>query len=159
MGEVRLCPPSLQAVHAMGVVNFARLVEDDALLPAAYLACSEFEEQIAHFFTREDGCWEQLSEEDVGKCFHAKGILVTACYVNARLVYDPTPSRYYPRGTRCGEELQAMLGGFLSGIATLAWGNLLRGTLRGAFVGRVTGWCGSARRRSASRLGNASPLC
>ena len=77
----------------MGVVDFARLAENDMLLPAMYLACSELEEQIAHGFAREDDSRARLPQEDLGECFRVKSILITACYINVRLVYDTTPSQ------------------------------------------------------------------
>lgn len=67
-------PPGFGIHHAIGVVNLARLVDDIGLLLMALLVCCEFEdgEQLIHGFEREDGSREQLTLDDVGRCYSAQ---------------------------------------------------------------------------------------
>ncbi|KAI1795362.1 hypothetical protein LXA43DRAFT_992451 [Ganoderma leucocontextum] len=71
-------PPGFTARHAIGVVNLARLTGEDTLLPVALLTCCGLDEAIVRGCKREDGSREQLSLEDIGLCFKAKGKLVEA---------------------------------------------------------------------------------
>lgn len=64
-----------QRVHAIGVVNLARIVNEPAMLPAALLVCCSLEQEIVEGFVREDGTRETLPVEDIGRCFVARALL------------------------------------------------------------------------------------
>lgn len=71
-------PPGFRIDHAIGVVNLARLIDDVGLLLMALLVCCKFEdgEQLIHGFKREDGTREQLTLDDVGRCYSAQICLI-----------------------------------------------------------------------------------
>ncbi|KAH9856168.1 hypothetical protein C2E23DRAFT_882282 [Lenzites betulinus] len=65
-------PEGFEDVHAIGVVNLARLIGEPTLLPTALLICCGLEShEIVNGFEREDGSREQLTMEDIGRCFAA----------------------------------------------------------------------------------------
>ncbi len=65
-------PPGWDDVHAVGVLNLARLIGDADILPTALMACTTLEDRVVHGFTREDGSPEHLTLDDLGRCFKAK---------------------------------------------------------------------------------------
>ncbi len=50
----------LECVHAMGVINLARLVDVPALLPTALLMCCGLDEEVVKGFVRENGWLKRL---------------------------------------------------------------------------------------------------
>ncbi|EIW56934.1 uncharacterized protein TRAVEDRAFT_127519, partial [Trametes versicolor FP-101664 SS1] len=69
-------PASLTGIHAVGVVNLARLTGEIRLLPTALLECASLGAEVVHGYEREDGSRELLGAEDLGRCFQAKGRLL-----------------------------------------------------------------------------------
>ena len=65
-------------------MNLARLTGSSDLLPLALLECCKLNANIVSGYTREDGTVECLSQDDIGRCFAAKGVLavqVIAAYL------------------------------------------------------------------------------
>ncbi|KAI0826507.1 hypothetical protein BC628DRAFT_1320114 [Trametes gibbosa] len=72
-------PPAFQGVHCIGVVNLARMMNADALLPTALMNCCMLDApELANGFAREDGTQEKLSMEDLGRCFLGRANLMQA---------------------------------------------------------------------------------
>ena len=77
-------PADLQREAAIAIVNLARLTGSDDLLPLALLECCKLNANIVNGYAREDGTAEYLSQDDIGRCFAAKGVLamqVIAAYL------------------------------------------------------------------------------
>lgn len=66
-------PRGFQGKHAIGIVNLARLTGADSMLTTALLNCSMLPTPlIVEGFQREDGSWEVLSMDDIGRCLCGK---------------------------------------------------------------------------------------
>lgn len=103
-------PPGFEPVHAIGVVNLARLTGELALLPAALLNCCTLMSKLVVGFTREDGTQEKLAPDDLSLCFAAKGRLIAETLRIAARVYAPQIPKTSACDTReqCTRELQRM---------------------------------------------------
>ncbi|TBU54195.1 hypothetical protein BD310DRAFT_936547 [Dichomitus squalens] len=71
-------PPVFENIHAIGVVNLARLTHTDVILPGALMACCLLGAEIVDGFMREDGTPEMLSREDLGRCFLGRARILEA---------------------------------------------------------------------------------
>ncbi len=72
-------PPGFEHLkYAIGVVNLARLTEEDTVLPTALWMCCRMGADIVNGFTYSDGERETLSSPDLGLCFVAKARLLQA---------------------------------------------------------------------------------
>ncbi|KAI0742390.1 hypothetical protein C8Q80DRAFT_1273069 [Daedaleopsis nitida] len=65
-------------LHAIGVVNLARITEAYDLIPTALMSCCMLDAGIAIGFPREDGSMERLCAADIELCFKAKENLIEA---------------------------------------------------------------------------------
>lgn len=66
-------PKSFLRIHAIGVVNLARLVDCDVILPTALMVCGMLPAQdLVRGFDREDGTREKLSEGDLVRCLEGR---------------------------------------------------------------------------------------
>ena len=84
-------PPAFAAVHAIGVVNLARLTGTDALLPAALMGCCMLgATELVGGFAREDGTPEQLAQDDVGRCFLGRANLMQANTLATLALFNQT---------------------------------------------------------------------
>lgn len=102
-------PPGFETYHAIGVVNLARLTGELAMLPAALVACCKLYANIVDGLDREDGTHEQLSSDDLGRCFVAKGVLVQDAFENALLVVRPPVSATCTSTSQCRKRLYHLL--------------------------------------------------
>lgn len=101
-------PPNFSPEHAVGVVNFARLLDEPSLLPAALLACCQLSgPTLVAGFEREDGTRETLTPEDLGLCIQAKEALIRASVGLALRVCAPAASHKCDSGETCGRAIQA----------------------------------------------------
>ncbi|EIW56857.1 uncharacterized protein TRAVEDRAFT_127869 [Trametes versicolor FP-101664 SS1] len=90
-------------IHAIGVVNLARLIGDSSMLPVALWQCCRLGSDLVHGLAREDGTRENLTLDDLGLCFAAQERLIKAG-VRARLrVFAPTVSEKCQNATKCKE--------------------------------------------------------
>lgn len=89
----RAVPERFEPIHAIGVVNLARLTGCNSILPTALAVCTTLGDQIVTGFTRDDGTREQLSMADLGRCFQAKTLLIQA---NATAVAIALAPEYCP---------------------------------------------------------------
>lgn len=65
-----------EPVHAIGVVNLARLVDCPSIIPTALIVCCTLKPQdLLHGFKREDGTDEMLDEGDLARCIEARAEL------------------------------------------------------------------------------------
>lgn len=74
----QVVPKGMQPIHAIGVVNLARLTGCHSILPTALSVCTMLGEAIVHGFPRTDGFREQLGSDDLARCFKLKGDLIQA---------------------------------------------------------------------------------
>ena len=73
-----MSPPRFERIHAIGVVNLARLLGHPKMLPGALMACCLLETEIADGFEREDGTRETLTPEDLARCMVGRAKLLEA---------------------------------------------------------------------------------
>ncbi|KAI0702670.1 hypothetical protein C8Q76DRAFT_659740 [Earliella scabrosa] len=71
-------PPTFKPIHNIGVVNLARLLGANVMLPGALMGCCTLGMEIVDGFTREDGTKEMLSFEDLARCYLGRANLVEA---------------------------------------------------------------------------------
>lgn len=106
----RLVPGRLTNIHAIGVVNLARLTGHTSILPTALAVCTTLDEKIIDGFAREDGTREQLSADDLGRCFKLQKALIQA---NAAAVLKALSSKPSPIECRhsnvCESQLEEIL--------------------------------------------------
>ena len=117
--QVEMRPPKFEAIHAIGIVNLARLTGSDWLLPTALMGCCALGAEITRGFTREDGTRELLSLDDLGRCFAGKSKLADAnTEVMHAVLKQDTSTDCYQQG-RCRFVLRRLLEGFLAGEANV----------------------------------------
>ncbi len=104
-------PPSFKAEHAIGVINLAHLTGELSLLPLALLICCTLDKDIVKGFQRGDGSWEQLTLDDIGLCFAARGRLVARRAEATTFVFDLVriSEGCTKPGRRCAEVLRDVL--------------------------------------------------
>ena len=72
-----LIPLNFRRVHAIGVVNIARLTGRDILLPIALAVCTTLDgDRLVRGFRREDGSMETLRRDDLVRCINGKQYLM-----------------------------------------------------------------------------------
>ncbi|KAM5538743.1 hypothetical protein V8D89_007465 [Ganoderma adspersum] len=106
-----LDPPFFEPVHAIGVVNLARLLGKDGegLLPIALMRCCTLGAGIVEGYTREDGNREMLSPADLGRCFEGRVKLLEASVRAAETLRTHTTSDECSRPQRCKAALQRFI--------------------------------------------------
>ena len=86
-------------VVSIGVINLARLVGADALLPVAFMECCKLGPSVIDGFTNDDGTHEYLSPPDLKLCIQAQQALIEARVQAMLRVIDLNPilacSHYY----------------------------------------------------------------
>ncbi|KAI0632679.1 hypothetical protein C8Q77DRAFT_1058523 [Trametes polyzona] len=107
--SARICMAKSQAgfgdIHAIGVVNLARLTGELSLLPVALWRCCRLGSDLVYGYTREDGTRETLTFEDLGLCFAAQEKLIQAG-VRARLrIFSQKVAIKCQTSTKCKEVL------------------------------------------------------
>ncbi|KAI9061826.1 hypothetical protein FKP32DRAFT_1575208 [Trametes sanguinea] len=102
-------PKSLKPVHAIGVVNLARLTGTPALLPAALMECCSLGADIVHGLKRADGTAETLSPEDFGRCFVGRARMAQASARIAHQMFRQTVARGCRHPACCLRVLQRLL--------------------------------------------------
>ncbi|EIW56898.1 uncharacterized protein TRAVEDRAFT_127184, partial [Trametes versicolor FP-101664 SS1] len=100
---------SLRCMHAIGVVNLARLVDEPSLLPTALLVCCTLDERIVEGFAREDGAQETLTLGDIGRCFRARARLAEHSLILAMRIFNPDVAYECEDRPLCERALRAML--------------------------------------------------
>ena len=73
-----ISPPGFERIHAIGVVNLARLLGHDKMLPGALMACCLLDAEIADGFAREDDTREILTPADLARCMVGRAKLLEA---------------------------------------------------------------------------------
>ena len=113
--QTAMVPPMFKDVHAIGVVNLARLTHADWLLPTALMACCELGREITEGFLREDGTRDVLSLDDIGRCFAGKAKLAEANLATMHYVLrqDVTAACEHPG--RCKYVLRKLMNALLEG--------------------------------------------
>lgn len=81
----KLVPAGWEPMHAIGVVNLARLLECPSVLPIALAVCCTLGGSVVIGYERRDGTWETLSSADVERCVCAsqelaRGTTATFCH-------------------------------------------------------------------------------
>ncbi|TFK85596.1 hypothetical protein K466DRAFT_551818 [Polyporus arcularius HHB13444] len=104
-------PPSFKAEHAIGVINLAHLTGELSLLPLALFICCTLDKDIVKGVQRGDGSWEQLTLDDIGLCFAARGRLVARRAEATTFVFDLVriSEGCTKPGRRCAEVLRDVL--------------------------------------------------
>lgn len=119
----RCKPPAFSDIHAIGVVNLARLTEETSLLPMALLACCQLNQELTYGFVREDGTLEQLSQYDNALCVAAKTRLIQASIAVALEFLLPEVSASCGTHQRCLEIFRRLYAVFAGRIGTIAGHN------------------------------------
>ena len=106
-----LDPPFFEPIHAIGVVNLARLLGKDgeALLPIALMRCCMLGAGVVEGYVREDGIKEMLSPADLGRCFEGRVKLLEASVRAAETLRAHTTSDECSRPQRCKAALQRFI--------------------------------------------------
>ncbi|TBU45385.1 hypothetical protein BD309DRAFT_1017834 [Dichomitus squalens] len=104
-----ITPPNLERIHAIGVVNLARLLGQDKMLPGALMACCLLETGIVDGFEREDGTRETLSNEDLARCMVGRAKLLEANVQATLRILHPEVHEDCMRRDTCGEVLLKLL--------------------------------------------------
>ena len=94
-------PPKFDDIHAIGVVNLARLTGTDELLPAALMACSCLGQKVVNGFTRADGTQETLSMDDLARCIAGRAALSRAYIAATRALFRPEVAAGCTRASQC----------------------------------------------------------
>lgn len=81
-------PPGFQPVHSIGVVNLFRFIGADEFLPTALIACCQLGLEIITGFPNEGGTQERLDEDDLGRCFVGKSVLLKAQVEAATTIFS-----------------------------------------------------------------------
>ncbi|TFK88107.1 hypothetical protein K466DRAFT_521356 [Polyporus arcularius HHB13444] len=97
-------------VYSIGVVNIARLVQCDTILPTALAACCSLEvERLFDGFVREDGTRERLSEADLKLCLAGmRGLTLAVSAVVLKALASPS-RRECKTKAACRREIQEIL--------------------------------------------------
>ena len=85
------CTPFQPPTYSIGVINIARLIGADDLLPVAFLECCKLGEKVIDGFLREDGGYECLSIPDLKLCMRAQQTLAEARVQAVLRVIDTCP--------------------------------------------------------------------
>lgn len=106
-------PPGsgFEKLHAVGVVNLARLTNDVDLLLMALLVCCTIDDgkRITYGFTREDGSREGLTPNDIALCYTAKTRLIAASVKLTLWVFRPEISNACNTSQNCLRGFQQIL--------------------------------------------------
>ena len=97
----RFKPPGFEPVHAIGVVNLARLTGSHSILPAALMACASLGQDLTRGFTRPDGTQETLSRDDLLRCIAGRAAWSKACAAASHKVFQRTLSPGCTRSDKC----------------------------------------------------------
>ncbi|PIL26303.1 hypothetical protein GSI_12059 [Ganoderma sinense ZZ0214-1] len=111
---VQELPVGFTDLHAIGVVNLARLTGETSLLPTAFLQCHVLEDRVFDGFARPDGSHEGLQLADLKRCVKAKGRLAAASVAISVRIYLPSVSEGCTTRDAC-------LAGFQLALALLDW--------------------------------------
>lgn len=96
-----------QLVHAIGIVNLARIVDEPAMLLAALLVCCSLEKEIVEGFVREDGTQETLPLDDIGRCFAVRALLAQQGFELLLSLFTPVASSGCKTPVQCEKEMQS----------------------------------------------------
>ncbi|KAI0632736.1 hypothetical protein C8Q77DRAFT_1196281 [Trametes polyzona] len=109
-GNAPLRPPFFQDVHSIGVVNLARMMDADILLPTALMNCCMLDDgDFVNGFIREDGVAETLSPEDIGRCFIGRANLMRANTLAILNILDQTLAEGCTRPDVCATVLRRLV--------------------------------------------------
>ncbi len=96
-------PPHFSPVHAIAVVNIARLTGCDILLPPALAVCCTLSaRELLRGFKRTDGTRETLSPDDLERCIDGSSNLMLASTKISLSAFSP----FYSDGCRTEDECQ-----------------------------------------------------
>ncbi|TFK89064.1 hypothetical protein K466DRAFT_584982 [Polyporus arcularius HHB13444] len=97
----RFMPPGFALHHAIGVVNLARLVGAQSLLPAAMMACASVGRELTKGFARPDGSRETLASADLTRCITGRAAWTMAAATASHKVFKRTISKDCKRRAQC----------------------------------------------------------
>ncbi|TFK85592.1 hypothetical protein K466DRAFT_494463 [Polyporus arcularius HHB13444] len=100
-----LPPPRFELVHAIGVINLARLVGCETLLPTAIIHCCQLGGDVVHGLPLADGTTEHLSPDDLDMCVHAGLLLARECVGAALRVRSPAISTFCQTPVQCARAI------------------------------------------------------
>ncbi|TFK81135.1 hypothetical protein K466DRAFT_558289 [Polyporus arcularius HHB13444] len=103
-------PKGMSHIHAIGVVNLARLTGFMCILLTALSVCITLRGHIVHGFTRSDGVREQLNSDDLARCFVFKEELIQANAVILLKTFSSDGSAYCDDPIGCSESRSLALG-------------------------------------------------
>lgn len=100
-------PLSKPSTHYIGIVNIARLTNTPSLLPPALYACCTIGPALLNGWKREDGRIEQLSTDDLKRCFAAQERLCQEGVKMMCQILSPPGSTACSRPAECSDILVA----------------------------------------------------
>ncbi|KAI0691711.1 hypothetical protein C8Q76DRAFT_685852 [Earliella scabrosa] len=107
-------PEGFDGIHVVGVVNLARLTGYTSILPTALAVCSMLGARIVGGFTRADGVREQLSPEDLGRCFKARGEIIQRNAMASMIALAHEPNHDCSGPSVCADSIRRLLEFFRS---------------------------------------------
>ncbi|RPD53660.1 hypothetical protein L226DRAFT_459840 [Lentinus tigrinus ALCF2SS1-7] len=114
-------PRKFETYHAIGVVNIARLVNCDSILPTALAVCCTLDAKyLVRGFKCQDGAGEKLSQDDLIRCLRAKQTLMqesSRAIINA---FSPFTSPGCRTAASCHDALQDALRGLAGDLDMIA---------------------------------------
>ncbi len=100
----------LETIHAIGVVNLARLTDTPTMLPVGLYMCCSLEGSLLDGWCREDDQVEHIYIEDTKRCLDARGKLAQEAFTLVAKIFLPTASETCLRKPSCTLILHVIFG-------------------------------------------------
>ncbi len=108
-------PPNFKPMHAIGVVNIARLAGCPIMLPIALVVCCSLKpKRLLRGFKRADGSYERLDHEDLLRCLTATPVLMQKTTSAVLRAFAAFENKRCTTAARCQKGLQTLLHGSLA---------------------------------------------
>ncbi|KAH9835443.1 uncharacterized protein C8Q71DRAFT_765904 [Rhodofomes roseus] len=92
----------VQPLHAIAVVNLARLTEKKYFIPSAlYYCCMLNAHTLLHGSSRSDGTVDRLSDDDLERCIHGKAVLAGQLALSRSSILCPLASEACATPDKC----------------------------------------------------------
>ena len=108
-GTEHYIPKGFDNVHAIGVVNLARLTGELSILPTALLDCCMLDEAILDGFVRADGSREELLPSDIRRCLRVRPQLAAMSISIFARAFSPTVSVHCTTADSCLDDIHHAL--------------------------------------------------
>ncbi|KAI0691716.1 hypothetical protein C8Q76DRAFT_685857 [Earliella scabrosa] len=102
-------PVDTEMMHAIGIVNIARLTDTPSFLPLAFYHCRALGGALFDGWTRRDGTVEHVSKEDIRRCLEGRDRLAKASISHLYRIFTPTPNHMCTTYNACTSSLGKIL--------------------------------------------------